>query len=154
MSDILHAVAKRHRDPLDADLCRCIVALAPTFEARDHAPDTLPDILAHPGIVYAGGSDRTIYGDPHVNHAFRAWHDHVHAANLFDFTLAGEVATCEAQIAIMLRAFPLAPLCWSRIIRSEVICQAHYYEKTGQFPPDQVSFIRATLENDNEPSIG
>ena len=29
-------------------------------------------------VVYSGGSEQTIYGDPEVNFAFRAWHDWCH----------------------------------------------------------------------------
>lgn len=145
MKRLIYAEARQHVSPLDPDLCRIIAALAPEHEVRDHAPDTLQGVLAHPGIVYAGSSDQTIYGDPCVNWAFRAWHDAEHACGLFDFTLAGEALACEAQIKRLLQSYPRAPQSWVTIIRAEVIGQAVRYHETGSFPDDQFTFIRQAL---------
>ena len=41
-------------------------------------------------VIWPGASERTIYGAPEVNWAFRAWHDSVHLARECDFSRAGE----------------------------------------------------------------
>jgi len=48
-------------------------------------------------LVYSGASERTIYGDPEVNYAFRAWHDWCHWRGRYDFSYEGERAACAMQ---------------------------------------------------------
>lgn len=48
-------------------------------------------------IVWTGASDRTIFGDPAVNHAFRAWHDWCHLVLEADFSQDGEHKVCLMQ---------------------------------------------------------
>lgn len=129
---------------LDRELNRAIIALAPPFEARSTAPDTLAELIVLPRmIVWDGASSDTIYGDARVNHAFRAWHDQCHIDGRFPLTLEGEVAACEFQIRDMLRRFPSAPARLARAIRAEVIGQAEYFAAHGMFPANQLSFFTA-----------
>lgn len=126
---------------------QAILALAPLgFEARAIAPATFAQVMecerSHGRvIVWEGASDGTIYSDPKVNHAFRAWHDACHIAGEHGFTLDGERATCERQIASLRIHFPRAPIFIDTLLRAEVIGQAEHFARTGEFPADQAAFI-------------
>lgn len=133
-------------------LNQVILALAPAFEARDDAPGTF-DLLRHARAVrpilpvYDGASLHTIYRDPHVNHAFRAWHDDCHLREGgHDFSPAGEARACELQCRDILKFWPQAPAAWLKIIRAEVTGQVEYFERHGVFPVDQAAFINSILE--------
>lgn len=97
--------------------------------------------IARRGImtVWDGASDRTIWRDARVNHAFRAWHDDCHIRAGVGFTLVGERAACELQIRELMAAHPQAHA-MAAIIRAEVIGQAEYFAATGSFPEDQIAF--------------
>lgn len=129
------------------ELNQAILELAPRgYEARAIAPATFAEVMACNAahgrvIVWEGASDGTIYGDARVNHAFRAWHDGCHVAGLHGFTLEGERATCERQIASLRHRFPRAPKSILALIRAEVIGQAEHFAATGAFPVDQAAFI-------------
>lgn len=96
-------------------------------------------------VVWPGESDRTIYADPAVNWTFRAWHDANHLAHGFDFSLSGEAATVESQIAELRLVFPRMPERWAQILRCEVVGQAEHFERFGEFVTDQVAFTLAQL---------
>ena len=118
-----------------------ILSMAPAFEARPFAPSTLAELMRAPRLVgWDGASDKTIYRDPKVNHAFRAWHDAEHVAGAHAFDLEGEAATCRAQIAGLLKRYPQAPQWLLDIVRREVIGQVEYQNATGHFPMDQEAF--------------
>lgn len=124
-------------------MAQCVHSLAPSHVARSIAPGTFPDIMRAPGIVWDGASDATIWNDARINHAFRAWHDACHIAGQHDFTLAGEIATCEAQKRDLLRFAPRAPAQALQLLDIEIVGQALYAQKHGHFPLDQRTF---TLE--------
>lgn len=135
------------------DLNRAIMLLAPCHEAKATAPITLHQLAEARQTcavlpVWSGASDATIYRDPKVNHAFRAWHDATHASlpAQHSFTLQGEAETCEAQCRELLKLWPRAlPLV--RIIRAEIIGQATYAARFGTFPANQAAFIEEYLTN-------
>jgi hypothetical protein len=72
-------------EPLDPNLNAAIIAIVKRLfphgcDVSDKAPDTYEKLKAHLDarkrlVVYGGGSEHTIYGDPAINYAFRAWHD-------------------------------------------------------------------------------
>ena len=125
---------------------RLVLEMAPAFEAKAIAPSTFAELRSSPRlIVWEGASDQTIYGDANVNHAFRAWHDSCHLIGGFDFTLAGERQAAELQIRQVLQRYPQAPRQWLDIIRAEVTAQAEYLEANGEFPADQLAFMRSIL---------
>jgi hypothetical protein len=106
------------------------------YDVSDHAPNTLDELARAPRlIVYAGASDRTIYGDPQVNWAFRAWHDNVHKATGLGFDLAGEVAVARIQCAAIPDARDRA-LLWA-----DIVGQTLYFARFGIFPADQRGFV-------------
>jgi hypothetical protein len=123
---------------LSYELNSKIIKLAPKFEAKDFAPDTfqkLKECSISGLVVWAGASDQTIYGDAKVNYAFRAWHDALHLKLNAPFTDQGERIVALEQ-ARLIGADKLGD-----IIMGEVVGQAEYFAKTGQFPVNQYEFI-------------
>ena len=131
-----------------------ITTLAPKHRASERGPvlagahflrcDPRQAIAFDPDgsmLVWDGASDRTIYWDAAVNHAFRAWHDACHIAGRFGFNLDGERAACELQIVQARLAFPSIPLSIIATIRAEVVGQAEYFAAHGCFPLDQRKFV-------------
>lgn len=126
-----------------------IMTIAPRFEARPLVLEVdastsvaqFAAFVATRGVmtVWDGASDRTIWRDARVNHAFRAWHDDCHLRVAAPFTLAGERRACEEQIRQLLAAYPGAHAI-ARTIYVEVIGQAEHYATFGTFPEDQVAF--------------
>lgn len=111
------------------------------------APDSLDQLIAHVSatgriLVWAGASDRTIFGDEEVNHAFRAWHDWCHYTHKLPFTYAGEIRVAFVQAAHLVRLYGQTPETerWVAMIFAEVIGQSAFQEATGQFPVDQELF--------------
>lgn len=128
--------------------CQGILSLAPKHFATARAPDLGANNhwaeIPHDArgmLVFDGASENTIYGDPRVNHAFRAWHDACHIRARAGFDLAGEMRTCDRQIAEFYAAFPSAPKEIADLLRAEIIGQAEYFAVTGAFPVNQKAFI-------------
>src|ERR1700740_2191463 len=96
-------------EPLDPAFNAAVVRIAsrffPTgFDVSEHGPHTFEDLkrLLNAGdrlVVYSGGSSSTIYADPNVNYAFRAWHDWSHWSGNHGLSFQGEIAVCERQQA-------------------------------------------------------
>lgn len=124
------------------DLNRLVLSIAPLFDARPIAPATLGELMSIDGplVVWDGASDQTIYCDARVNYAFRSWHDAAHIAGRFPFTLEGERAACEFQIAQARAMFPRLPESLAAAIRAEVIGQTEYFAANGMFPANQAQF--------------
>jgi hypothetical protein len=88
-------------EPLDPNLNAAIISIAKRlfpdgFDISAEAPDTYEKLKAHLDagkrlVVFSGGSARTIYADPAVNHAFRARHDWCHYTGGHDLTFPGEI---------------------------------------------------------------
>jgi len=125
-----------------AEVARYIYAeikrLKINFTASDRAPDTFELLRRHCSersiIVWNGASEHTIYGDPKVNHAFRAWHDSLHLILNAPFTLTGEIFVAREQAR-------LAPDPIAKLIIAEVQGQAEYFAEHRVFPADQVKFV-------------
>lgn len=97
-------------------------------------------------IVSSENSDHTIFGDPEVNYAFRAWHDWHHLHYGYEFTPQGEanVAFCQTTDLITLYGQEKARL-WRKLIDIEVNGQVRYHEYHGCFPIYQRDFAEAQL---------
>jgi len=112
----------------------------------DAAPRSLDDLNAmmRSGrlLVWAGGSEQTIFGCAEHNYAFRAWHDAVHYALQAPFTISGEAAVAYAQIAQLVARYGEDGYVieWAARILSEVIGQAMYAAQGNDFPADQIAF--------------
>lgn len=114
-----------------------------------NAPDTLAKLKARAKrdsriTVSSLHSDQTIYGDPEINYAARAWHDACHILANAGFDDAGERKVCALQQAQLAQVYGGASsLLFRRIIEAEVVGQLEYKAEHGAFPDDQRSF---TLE--------
>jgi len=139
-----------------AILAMCLKHLPHGFHASPDAPNTYEELCADYAAkgrvtVWDGASDRTIYGagtaGARVNVAFRAWHDWRHLTMAADFTPQGEARTCYAQIGDLFDAYGVTDetLQWARIIQAEIIGQGRYLERNGDFPVDQMAFVKAFL---------
>lgn len=122
------------------------------YEAHADAPHTLIDCLRAyrqhgKVIVWSGASERTIYGDPAVNHAFRAWHDYQHIVQRAEFDDHGERLVYHAQRLDVLALAPnpaVAAQC-CRVLHCEVIGQLDHMARFGRFPTDQRRFASEYL---------
>jgi len=143
--------------PLDihfnaAVLTICSRVLPGGYDVSDEAPETYEELIAHLDagrrmLVYSGGSERTIYGDPEVNFAFRAWHDWCHWRGRHDFSMKGERAACAMQGEHLVTLYGESPQTrvWRRILQAEIIGQRDYFDRHGTFPVDQRAFVAAYL---------
>lgn len=135
--------------------------LFPTgFDVSDNAPETLTDLKAHVRrtgriVVARKGSDRTIFGDPETNFAFRAWHDHCHlrdangrfnlSAPGHEFDQVGEFETFQEQWKDLTKQYGSPKARWIDILHAEIMGQFAYHEIHGEFPHDQRAFVEAYL---------
>lgn len=123
----------------------------------DHAPESLGMINLYHRFtgriaVSDAHSDRTIYGDPEVNYAFRAWHDWTHWQIQAELTPEGERDVCKAQQADLCAVFGKGSLHGKvrgmcLILHAEIVGQVEYEQRHGYFPDDQVRFVREYLKS-------
>jgi len=100
-------------------------------------------ISGAPLPVFDGACDRTIWGSPAANIAFRAWHDAVHLALGADFSREGEVRVAQEQVA-QARAAGASPGVLDALW-ADTFGQVEYFARHGMFPADQITFVRACL---------
>ncbi len=123
------------------------------YDVGENAPDTFEKLKAlfESGkrfVVYSGGSANTIFGDPHVNYDFRAWHDWCHWQGDFDFSLRGEYETFRMQcrhLAIV-HGDNETTRHWRRILFADIIAQKFYERRIGRFPDHQMHIVRRYLQ--------
>ena len=130
LGKIRYRVADNYRDMLFADV-------------QDHYARTgeIP--------VWGGASDNTVFASAPINHAFRAWHDHVHIGLRLGFDLLSESRVCEYQTRSLLRLPWLSAVqrrVCGALLHTEIVEQARYYDRTGAFPVDQLGFARRQLQ--------
>lgn len=153
MSNVSAVVAAPLDRTLNVAILQMAARLFPTgFDVAEDAPNTLADLqaqVANTGrmLVYSGGSDATIYACPEVNYAFRAWHDWCHLAGGFAFTAEGEAQACAMQQDQLRRVFGASAQVerWCAILDAEINGQVAFHAATGDFPVDQVAFVRDYL---------
>lgn len=132
--------------------------LVPEYIVSNDAPGSYRELcgLLDGGntlVVYSGGSQNTIFGDPAINHAFRAWHDWSHWQYQFDFSLYGETCTCAVQLAHVHQHYGVKTLHTIQpYLIAEVIGQRRYYETYGEYIEDQRAFVLAYI-NDSEAAL-
>lgn len=125
------------------------------YDVAEDAPNDFEALKKHVAttgrmLVWSGGSDQTIFGDPETNWAFRAWHDWHHVNRNLPFTPEGEQAVVEWQINDLLKVYGDGEQVqrWARILRCEVDGQVEYQNNhDGAFPKDQRAFTQAYLAN-------
>lgn len=130
---------------------RAVLALAGAHDPREDAPGTFAELMACGGRlalpVWAGASEKTIYGDASVNWAFRAWHDRTHIRYGLDFSRAGELAAARWQITEFRSLYPNAPTYLDGIIYAEIAAPLDYFAANGSFPLDGAACVRQWLGN-------
>lgn len=146
-------------EPLDRGLNAAILRIAgrlcPTgYDVSVDAPATYKALRAHLDagkrmLVYNGGCEGTIYGDPEVNYAMRAWHDWCHYRGNNDFSVAGETANCRMQQDQLIKLYGDCETTrrWCRILEAEVVGQRLYYERHKRYVQDQRAFVLHYLAN-------
>ena len=98
--------------------------------------------------VWNGASDKTIFADPEVNYAFRAWHDSKHIVGKFLFTREGELNCLAMQKTDVLAIYDGRTAdFFCRLLDAEIRGQFDYQERHGGFPIDQIGFACTYLEN-------
>ena len=109
------------------------------YVVSDHAPSTFKELneCLSTGnlVVWAGASDKTIYGDPAINWAFRAWHDTLHFTHGLDFSLAHEMAIAELHCCPILSDYD-RELLWK-----DTAGQITEYNNNGEFIIEQAQFV-------------
>lgn len=102
-------------------------------------------------IVWSGGSANTIFGDPEVNYAFRAWHDAMHIWYNLPFSKIGEDIACKFQQR-QIQGFCEGEYSktqielFTRILECEINGQVEYLNEHNKFPDDQRKFHREWME--------
>lgn len=124
------------------------------FDLTDHPFNILNELRDHIKrtgrmIVYRGHSDQTIFGDPEVNWAFRAWHDHCHLRARAEFSTDGEFATFLEQASDIRKLYGASATADKMVslIHAEVVGQVAYARQHGHFPVNQRAFVEAYLWN-------
>jgi hypothetical protein len=122
------------------------------FDVLDDAPGTYERLICHLDsgkrmAVRSGGSEQTIFGDPEVNYAFRAWHDWCHWRGRHTFTFYGELAAYDMQCAHLVELYGVSDQTknWQRIVYAEIIGQRLFCDRYGQFPDNQRAFVESFL---------
>lgn len=115
------------------------------WNVADKAPESFEELraeyLATGRItVWSGGSEDTIFGDPEVNYAFRAWHDWVHIGHSLPFTLEGEKEAADIQKRMLHNRYGETNRLWAQLIDIEVKEQAKYFAEHKRFPDKQRHF--------------
>lgn len=113
------------------------------YNVDDIAPNSFEELMRNTGTikVWSGASDNTIFHDPAINHAFRAWHDYCHKLLNADFSLQGELLVAQYQANIL-----GVNKLHGDLIMIEVYQQAKHFYDTGVFPIDQVAFTTKLLK--------
>jgi len=124
------------------------------FDVSEEAPGTYRALKAHLDtgkrlVVYSGGSYGTIYVDPQVNYAFRAWHDYTHWQEGFDFSVEGETAVCHEQCRQIIERYgdTTQTRRWCDILRAEIIGQRLFYQYHKKYVVDQRTFIEEYIKD-------
>lgn len=152
-------VAQRNADTLgiepyaaSAGLEAHIDTIAPDHVACANAPSSWAalkswdDNFGHnnPIPVFDGGCELTIYSEPKINHAFRAWHDRTHLRIDAGFDYDGEFAVALSHRASV-RGAGLA-LSDAKAIMFDTIGQYRYYQTHNAYIHNQALFVAACFK--------
>ena len=129
---------------------------ARSFRVADIAPHTYEEVIHQIEthgiiVVWSGASEHTIFGDPEINYAFRAWHDWCHWRGGRDFSPAGEIAASRMQCAHLRRSLRrYAPHAGAGVKSSKLRSSARYVTEssTENSRVDQYAFVVDYLEAD------
>lgn len=96
-------------------------------------------VSGEPLPVWDGGSSKTIYLTPEINHAGRYWHDATHVRLGADFSLSGELRVAAKQIEVASCFFGSSSL-EVLLLTADTAGQALHYARSGEFVEDQLAF--------------
>lgn len=140
--------------PVDASFNKVVNEMAAHYvpegyEMSEDAPSTYPELKAlldrgERLIVYSGGSDMTIFAEPEVNYAFRAWHDWCHWKGQHLFTLFGEIGVYRMQQEQLIAKYGDTPQVrgWCKLLYAEVLGQFLYYYHHKDYIDNQKEFVK------------
>lgn len=122
------------------------------FLAHPTAPDTFDGILTecslwekgYPFRVSPDHCENTIYTSPNGNHAFRFWHDVLHASRGDDLTLQGESAVNQVHIAAVRREFG-SDSNEALLMQVDTNGQLMYFHEHGKHVTNQLEFANSLL---------
>lgn len=119
------------------------------YEESLSAPSTFEEVktewqlakkTTRPFKVYSGASDRTIYDSPHVNWAFRFWHDYLHVFGNRGMNFYDEAVIAKTHIEAVAAEFGESSL-EAKIIEADTYGQAVWYAVNGSYVEDQREFV-------------
>lgn len=130
-----------HRDNIifvDEDQSKNYVNMSEYFKALKKSYEDNGQIE-----IWTGASDNTIFGEPFVNHIFRAWHDLIHIVYDQPFNFGGESTVATIQCSQL-------PTDWifeKELLTAEVLGQNQYYRIHREYVTDQRQFAYDYLFN-------
>lgn len=93
--------------------------------------------------IWTGCSDNTIFGEPTINHYFRAWHDYIHITENYGYDFVGESIVANIQCSQL----PHHLIFERELILCEIVGQAQYFMKHNEFVKNQRNFTRNYLSD-------
>lgn len=122
------------------------------FLAHPTAPDNFDGILTEYGLwengypfrVSPDHCENTIYKSPSGNHAFRFWHDVLHARYGHDLTLQGESAVNQLHVDAARDAFG-SDSNEAVLMQVDTNGQLMYFHKHGKHVENQLEFAKGLL---------
>lgn len=114
------------------------------YDVETYAPTNLSQLVAHykawgKVAVSSLHSEKTVFSEPSVNYAFRAWHDWHHIRLNAEFTRGGEIRVHWAMRDDMRRTGIECERVLA-LLECENIGQLDYWERFGTPPDDQRAF--------------
>ena len=152
----------RHR--LSGFLLRRAALLAATngagFLAHPTAPETFDGILTehamwrqgYPFRVSPNNCENIIYTSAAANHAFRFWHDVLHARHGHDLSFQGEMAVAERHLACVRDEFG-SDSDEVKLMEVDTKGQLLYYHNHGQHVANQLQFAKDLLVLVRNPTL-
>jgi hypothetical protein len=112
-----------------------------TFEAKSNAPATIAELVSAATsrlVVFSEFSENTVYGDPAMNRAQRAWHDGIHLRLGAGFDPVSELRVARQQ------AHEMALITGDRLaewVYADLYASILHMVKYGVFPDHQLSLV-------------
>ena len=106
------------------------------FDVAPNASLTFPALIAQFDQrkrvkVCSEDAENTIYADPEVTYAFRAWHDWCHWRGRLDFSLDSELAVWRMHCAQIIGLYDdnARTRRWSAILYAEIVGHLHHHRR-------------------------
>ena len=142
--------------PFSESLNQHVRHLSPAmYTVRPDAPNTYQELVEawNYGELIVSGEhcDQSIYGDPTVNIAFRAWHDSIHLYDGLTFSFEDEYWVAFAQCQ-QIKALGASQ--WDiDLLWADTFGQVCYFDKWGRFPDNQRAFVASWIFDGSEQAL-